>query len=465
MVPGSHRSPSPPPPLATFGSKQFGRPQRSSLCKTGRDLVTLPSHSNRQLSSVWVTVTTRHSPALTGEWQEGSFFLAACAVRSCMIPSRWRERSSRPCSNWDAGAETVTSRVSSSSCHIDCTGRFSPTELGGRWAPDGIRFLTWSPGCVVIGGKDYLAQGLVAKGDGGGGLLFSPPVASEGDLVRDSPSRLSPGRITWRLPQTPSGTWANRTHLPPPRLWLPTVMPALLAHRPDPAPSFDVPPARGRQTEPATEANVEVPAPPLPAPSGLRDASRPPPASGAQRQQLQPWAPGPREAPGLSLNLGLNFKIKVRGKGRAGAGRQSLLGRGPGGLRHPLTLWPRLTEKALAAPVGEDSKELEFKIDIDLTAGLGKEGGLAPNSSSGGAARRYPLLPGLRVGISEIASKLGGPGLFGSTLPPEPPKWNVTGSAAEQPGGSYPTPEQGESVREAGEGRWEGGRVGPKMLT
>ncbi|XP_033018879.1 proline-rich transmembrane protein 4 [Lacerta agilis] len=207
------------------------------------------------------------------------------------------------------------------------------------------------------------------------------------------------------------------------------------------------------------------------------------------------------EAPGLSLNLGLNFKIKVRGKGRAGEGpagtkppaqpaapthsqvpgaghfwAEALGGSGwqasipaeelppgPGGwawggppahadpdlpgpgptLQHPLTLWPRLTEKALAAPVGEDSKELEFKIDIDLTAGLGKEGGLAPNNSSIGTARRYPLLPGLRVGISEIASKLGGPGLFGSTLPPEPPEWNVTGSAGEQLGGSHPTPEQG----------------------
>uniref|UniRef100_A0ABM5GLC7 Proline-rich transmembrane protein 4 n=1 Tax=Pogona vitticeps TaxID=103695 RepID=A0ABM5GLC7_9SAUR len=114
--------------------------------------------------------------------------------------------------------------------------------------------------------------------------------------------------------------------------------------------------------------------------------------------------------------------------------------------QHPFSLWPRRAEKGPVVPAvpsqeeGE-SKELEFKIDIDLTAGLGKEGALAPNgSSSSSPGRQYPLLPGLRVGIKEITSKLG---LFGSTLPPEtwePPEWNATGSSWQEEGDSHPTP-------------------------
>ncbi|KAJ7329402.1 hypothetical protein JRQ81_015576 [Phrynocephalus forsythii] len=207
-------------------------------------------------------------------------------------------------------------------------------------------------------------------------------------------------------------------------------------------------------------------------------------------------APSSEEAPApLSLNLGLNFKIKVhsQGKSRPGEGTagtpsarpaaptrspapgaprlwaESLGGSGwpgpspaeeelpsePGGWawggpfeargpqpdpwaaaptpQRPFSLWPRLVGQGPPAPPEEgESKELEFKIDIDLTAGLGKEGAAAPNGSSLG--RQYPLLPGLTVGIKEIASKLGAPGLFGSTLPPEtwdPPEWNATGSSRE----------------------------------
>ncbi|XP_053114042.1 proline-rich transmembrane protein 4 isoform X1 [Hemicordylus capensis] len=220
--------------------------------------------------------------------------------------------------------------------------------------------------------------------------------------------------------------------------------------------------------------------------------------------------PDPPDPPALSLNLGLNFKIKVRSQGKGWPGEgpggasakpglpptqpaapthsQAPVGRfwaeapggsgwlgggpadelppGPGGWawdaspgqadpdlqapaptpQQPLTLWPRLAEKGLAGPPGEESKELEFKIDIDLMAGLGKEGRLAANSSGGGGGtngRQYQLLPGLRLGISEIASRLGAPGLLGSTLPPEvwgPPEGNATGGARQQPGDSRPTP-------------------------
>ncbi|KAH0617260.1 hypothetical protein JD844_029147 [Phrynosoma platyrhinos] len=212
---------------------------------------------------------------------------------------------------------------------------------------------------------------------------------------------------------------------------------------------------------------------PLRAPHSLalsENASNPGPQSPGASRMAPPVTPTlppatSSDAPALSLNLGLNFKIKVRsqGKGRPGEGSgaatprpgpsptraaasghsktpaggfwpeapggsgaaedppslgpgmwpwESILGSGPTA-RGPLALWPKLVEKGLDAEDDDDEdgrdKELEFKIDIDLTAGLGKEGG--PNgSSNGGTGRRYPLLPGLSVGISEIASKLGAPG-------------------------------------------------------
>ncbi|XP_062990536.1 proline-rich transmembrane protein 4 [Elgaria multicarinata webbii] len=239
------------------------------------------------------------------------------------------------------------------------------------------------------------------------------------------------------------------------------------------------------------------------APTENKSSHGPPAPSTSPAPPVTPTLlPTHSEPPALSLNLGLNFKIKVRspGKGRPGEGpggasakpglpptwpaaptrsqaagsrfwTEALGGSGwlgpgpaeelPSGpsrwawdgaparaapgptLQHPLPLWPRLAEKGLPLPAGEDSKELEFKIDIDLTAGLGKEGSLAPNSSGSGTGWRYPLLPGLSVGISEIASKLGAPGLLGSTPPPEtwePLEWNGTGGAREQPGDFRPTP-------------------------
>ncbi|KAL8222610.1 UNVERIFIED_CONTAM: hypothetical protein K2H54_077616, partial [Gekko kuhli] len=246
-----------------------------------------------------------------------------------------------------------------------------------------------------------------------------------------------------------------------------------------------------------------------PAPSGDGSSPESQSAASTSRGPLvTPTTLSPRsEAPALSLNLGLNFKIKVRSQGKGpavgegprgaatadpglpparsqppssrfwaealggsgwlGPGPAEELPSGPGGgwawegspgpaeprlpassptstPQLPFTLWPRLSRKGLAAPAaGEDSRELEFKIDIDLTAGVGKEAGLAPNGS--GPGRHLPLLPGLRVGIAEIASRLReAPGLFGSRIPPgtgEPLDWNATGSTWEPPRDSSLTPE------------------------
>lgn len=204
----------------------------------------------------------------------------------------------------------------------------------------------------------------------------------------------------------------------------------------------------------------------LPAPPKNGSGSEPQGASTSPAPPETPTTLSPRsEAPALSLNLGLNFKIKVRSQGKApagegprgatadpglppthsqapgshlwaealggsgwwGPGPAEELPSGPGGWgwegspggpaephlpassptpQPPLTRWPRLSRKGLVAPTaGDDSRELEFKIDIDLTAGLGKEAGLAPNGS-GPPGRHLPLLPGLRVGIAEIASRL-----------------------------------------------------------
>ncbi|XP_061496237.1 proline-rich transmembrane protein 4 [Rhineura floridana] len=132
------------------------------------------------------------------------------------------------------------------------------------------------------------------------------------------------------------------------------------------------------------------------------------------------------------------------GNGSSAPTDPDLLGPAPAPQR-PLTLWPRPREKGLAVPTAEDSKELEFKPDTDLAAGLGKKGGLAPNGSSS-TGQRYPLLPGLSAGIPEIASESDAPGLFGSTLSPEmwePPERNITSSTREQPGDPRPTPEWG----------------------
>ncbi|XP_077196709.1 proline-rich transmembrane protein 4 [Paroedura picta] len=255
----------------------------------------------------------------------------------------------------------------------------------------------------------------------------------------------------------------------------------------------------------------------LPAPSD--NGSSPEPQSLSSPSPALPVTPmtlSPRsEAPALSLNLGLNFKIKVRSQGKGpvgegprgatadpglppahsqapgsrlwaealggsgwlGPGLAEELPSGPGGwtwegspgpaephllassptAQPPLTLWPRLIRKGLAVPAvaGEDSRELEFKIDIDLTAGMGKEVGLAPNGS--GPGRPLPLLPGLRVGIAELAGKLReAPDLLGSRIPPvtrEAPDWNATESTWEPPKGALePGPESSSPAASPGSG-------------
>ncbi|XP_062839530.1 proline-rich transmembrane protein 4 isoform X1 [Anolis carolinensis] len=238
---------------------------------------------------------------------------------------------------------------------------------------------------------------------------------------------------------------------------------------------------------------------PLQAPPGPQNGSAP---SAAPAETPSPPPATSSEAPSLSLNLGLNFKFKVRSQGKARAGegsgssgtpsakprtaptRTPGQAKTPGGrawpeagsgwpgprvvsddpppssgpvlwpwggptLRPPLPLWPKLTERGLTIPLNgegaadkeDEGKELEFKIDIDLTAGLGKDGAGNGSSGNGGnnGGRRFPIFPGFSLGISEIASKLGAPGLFGAPLPSqvwEPPEWNGTGG-----GGSPPTSE------------------------
>ncbi|XP_008172372.2 proline-rich transmembrane protein 4 isoform X2 [Chrysemys picta bellii] len=100
------------------------------------------------------------------------------------------------------------------------------------------------------------------------------------------------------------------------------------------------------------------------------------------------------------------------------------------------------------------SQGLEFQINIDLTAGLDQEVGAPPThvlpakgGKGPGTRWKYPLLPSLKAGISEIASKLGTSSFFGPTLPPD---WhqerrgqqerNSTGGVWDQPQDTSPSP-------------------------
>lgn len=185
-------------------------------------------------------------------------------------------------------------------------------------------------------------------------------------------------------------------------------------------------------------------------------AAAPPPPSAPTGLPGPPGtAPGPpapqSEAPVLSLNLGLNFKIKVRSQGNprlaaptAPPGPPYPL---PPGTPVPPTLpppsgsgWPDAGDEPgsgtppeeaggwggpaghagiapPASPAGERDKELELDIAIDLTAGLDPEagpGGAVPPTSllraPAGPRRPIPLIPGIKAGISELASKLSAAG-------------------------------------------------------
>ncbi|XP_037244179.1 proline-rich transmembrane protein 4 [Falco rusticolus] len=172
--------------------------------------------------------------------------------------------------------------------------------------------------------------------------------------------------------------------------------------------------------------------------------------------------PAPRsEAPVLSLNLGLNFKIKVRSQGNPRPAAPSAppappypLPPGTTGTPVPPTLlpsglgWPdsrdepgsgvppeevggwggpplRASTTPPASLAGEQDKELELDIAIDLTAGLEPEvgpGGAVPPTSLLWAhpspRRPIPLIPGIKAGISELASKLSAAGFLVPTAPP-----------------------------------------------
>ncbi|TFK00891.1 ATP synthase subunit s-like protein [Platysternon megacephalum] len=113
----------------------------------------------------------------------------------------------------------------------------------------------------------------------------------------------------------------------------------------------------------------------------------------------------------------------------------------------------RLASSPASSPRGR-SQGLEFQINIDLTAGLDQEVGAPPThvlpargGKGPGTRWKYPLLPSLKAGISEIASKLGTSSFFGPTLPPD---WhqerrgqqerNSTGGVWDQPQDTSPSP-------------------------
>ncbi|XP_058047718.1 proline-rich transmembrane protein 4 [Ahaetulla prasina] len=210
-------------------------------------------------------------------------------------------------------------------------------------------------------------------------------------------------------------------------------------------------------------------------------AMPPPPPQNESGADLQSPGPSPAspatptllpshsEAPALRLNLGLNFQVKVRSQGKGqppeGPGRAATRpppprgqpdapahspteaaggSAGAGSAGEPLagpTAGPNNGSSSPRAPAaprpsatplrpGEHSSELEFQVDIGLSAGLGQERGSVLGGGGGGS-----LLPVLADALG-MAGQGGGPGLFGFTLPPElwkPQEWNVTGSPVEEP--------------------------------
>ncbi|CAM5086503.1 unnamed protein product [Eretmochelys imbricata] len=119
----------------------------------------------------------------------------------------------------------------------------------------------------------------------------------------------------------------------------------------------------------------------------------------------------------------------------------------------PDVMLPAASQPTPASSRRGRSKGLEFKINIDLTAGLDQEVGAPPTHvlpARGGKGQgtrwKYPLLPSLKAGISEIASKLGTSSFFGPTLPPDwhqerrgPQERNSTDSVWDQPQDTSPS--------------------------
>ncbi|XP_074818904.1 proline-rich transmembrane protein 4 [Natator depressus] len=119
----------------------------------------------------------------------------------------------------------------------------------------------------------------------------------------------------------------------------------------------------------------------------------------------------------------------------------------------PDVMLPAASQPTPASSRQGRSKGLEFKINIDLTAGLDQEVGAPPThvlSARGGKGQgtrwKYPLLPSLKAGISEIASKLGTSSFFGPTLPPDwhqerrgPQERNSTDGIWDQPQDTSPS--------------------------
>ncbi|XP_039353098.1 proline-rich transmembrane protein 4 [Mauremys reevesii] len=114
----------------------------------------------------------------------------------------------------------------------------------------------------------------------------------------------------------------------------------------------------------------------------------------------------------------------------------------------PDVMLPAARQPTPASSPRGRSQGLEFHINIDLTAGLDQEVGAPPThvlpargGKGPGTRWKVPLLPSLKAGISEIASKLGTSSFFGPTLPPD---WhqerNSTGGVWEQPQDTSPSP-------------------------
>ncbi|XP_034285969.1 proline-rich transmembrane protein 4 isoform X1 [Pantherophis guttatus] len=269
-------------------------------------------------------------------------------------------------------------------------------------------------------------------------------------------STLRSPRLLLRLSgpaETPSGAAGSE----PPRCFLPAarltpkpmwgfLLLLLLGLSPPPGSPMPPPPAQ----------NESGPDPQSPGPSPG------PPAT-------SPLLPSHSEAPALRLNLGLNVQVKVRSQGKGqppeGPGRAATRPPPPRGQPDASAQSPAgaagssagagPAEEPLAGPTAgasngsssprapaaprpsatplrprEHSSELEFQVDIGLSAGLGQEPGAGLGGGGGGS-----LLPVLADALG-MAGQGGGPGLFGFTLPPElwkPPEWNVTGSPEEEP--------------------------------
>ncbi|XP_067391794.1 proline-rich transmembrane protein 4 [Emydura macquarii macquarii] len=227
-----------------------------------------------------------------------------------------------------------------------------------------------------------------------------------------------------------------------------------------PADMADLIPSTGFLT-PANRFRTELlpgealPGPPSAPGSGwLGTGSADEPSPEASQRGPGSWAGSPaprfRSSPGGRLQSSTAFESEFLEL--APTAQLSSFPPGPGA--PPEAMSPAARQPSLAGSPRGRSKELEFKINIDLTAGLDQEMGAPPTGvlparggKDLGTRRKYPLIPGLKAGISELASKLGTSSFFGPTLPPDwrqerrvPEERNSTRSLWDQPRDTSPSP-------------------------